>query len=167
MNYSHIYLIILLLIGFISYFNLKDFIFNTADSFDTPILQNGSSIEYSKLPSYPERNISPGGPNTPSQSPPINEIVVNSQPNATDPYSMNYETSDIPENMRYPERSYQPTPLNNNTSLANEAGISSTKQQVSADNREVYSQDMIQNGGQFMPGIFANDTFNDTSFSTF
>jgi hypothetical protein len=27
--------------------------------------------------------------------------------------------------------------------------------------------EFIQGGGEFMPGIFANDTYNDNSFSAF
>jgi hypothetical protein len=39
--------------------------------------------------------------------------------------------------------------------------------QVSADNSQQFSTDFIQNGGEFMRGVFANDTYNDTNFSAF
>jgi hypothetical protein len=31
----------------------------------------------------------------------------------------------------------------------------------------VRSTEMIQNGGQFMEGVYANDSFEDTQFSSF
>jgi hypothetical protein len=51
--------------------------------------------------------------------------------------------------------------------MAVQAGIASDHHQVSSDNAQMFQQEMIQGGGEFMPGIFANDTFNDTSFSSF
>jgi hypothetical protein len=84
-----------------------------------------------------------------------------------DPYYEQQESSDIPENLRYPERSFRPPPLNNNTSIAVEAGIASNSIQVTSDNSQKMNPDFIQGGGEFMPGIFANDTFSDKSYSAF
>jgi len=38
---------------------------------------------------------------------------------------------------------------------------------MSSDNPQQFQEEMIQGGGEFMPGIFANDTYNDNSYSTF
>ena len=78
-----------------------------------------------------------------------------------DPYN------NIPENLRYPERSFRPPPNNDNTSIAVHSGVASNQLQVSSDNSQGYQTEMIQGGGEFMPGIFANDTFNDNQFSSF
>jgi hypothetical protein len=94
-------------------------------------------------------------------------MVVYAEPQATDPYHEHQESSDIPENLRHPERSFRPTPLNDNTSLAVQSGTASHRTQVSSDNSQQFQTEIISGGGEFMPGIFANDTFNDTSFSSF
>ena len=55
----------------------------------------------------------PSGPNPPSQEAPKGEMIVYGEPSASDPYYESQESSDIPENLRYPERSFRPPPLNN------------------------------------------------------
>ena len=172
---SYIYIFGLLLVGFVVYFLVKDKIFDTSSSrvevypgkteaFEVPA---PASIEIRKAPIYPERVVMPSGPNPPSQAAPNNEIVVYGEPAATDPYYESQESSDIPENLRYPERSFRPPPLNNNTSIAVEAGIASNNIQVTSDNSQKFQPDFIQGGGEFMPGIFENDTYSEKSYSSF
>jgi hypothetical protein len=169
---SYVYILGLLLVGFIFYFLIKDKIFDSpvtpyvkkTEAFEVPA---PASIELRKAPIYPERVIMPSGPNPPSQQAPNGEIVVYGEPSASDPYYEAQESSDIPENLRYPERSFRPPPLNNNTSIAVEAGIASNNIQVTSDNSQRNHPDFIQGGGEFMPGIFANDTFSDKSYSSF
>jgi hypothetical protein len=57
--------------------------------------------------------------------------------------------------------------LNDNTSIAESSGIASTTQQVTASGAQGFSTEIIQGGGEFMTGVFANDTFDDRSFSSF
>ena len=128
------------------------------ETFNTPA---PASIEIRQAPLYPERNIQ-SGPNPPSQQA-NEETVIYGEPNAKDPYYESQESSDIPENLRHPERSFRPPPLNNNTSIAVESGVANT---VSNTNTGV-SPEFIQGGGEFMPGIFANDTLSDKSYSSF
>ncbi len=171
---SYIYIFGLLLVGFVVYFFVKDSIFEQvpqddkytkrSEGFEVPA---PASIELRKAPIYPERVIMPSGPNPPSQEAPKGEMVVYGEPAASDPYYEAQESSDIPENLRYPERSFRPPPLNNNTSIAVEAGIASNNIQVTADNSQKFQPDFIQGGGEFMPGIFANDTFSDKSYSAY
>ena len=173
---SSVYLIGLLLVGFAVYWLIKDKIFSSdilpittsetqqKEGFEHP---GRAPIEIRQAPIYPERTVSPSGPNPPNQAPPENEIVIHNEPVATDPYYESQESSAIPENLRYPERSFRPTVPNNQTQIAVEAGIASNTMQVSADNSQQFSTDFIQNGGEFMSGVFANDTFNDTNFSAF
>jgi hypothetical protein len=110
--------------------------------------------------------IAPSGPNPPSQASPNQEIVYQ-EPRAKDPLYEPQESSDIPENLRYPENSFRPAPNNDNTAIAVQAGIASDRLQVSSDNSQQMQPEFIQGGGEFMPGIFANDTYNDNSFSAF
>lgn len=126
-----------------------------------------ASIEIRKAPIYPTRVVMSSGPNPPSQEAPQGEMVVYGEPAPKDPYYESQESSDIPENLRYPERSFRAPPLNNNTSIAVEAGIASNNLQVTSDNSQKLQPEFIQGGGEFMPGIYANDTFSDTNYSAF
>jgi hypothetical protein len=167
---SYIYVFGLLIVGFAVYFFVKDYLFGSpsiskeVETFEVPA---PASIEIRKAPIYPPRTIVSSGPNPPSQEAPNGEVVVYGEPGPKDPYYEPQESSDIPENMRYPERSFRPPPMNNNTSIAVEAGIASNNLQVSSDNSQGFRPDFIQGGGEFMPGIFANDTQNDNNFSAF
>ena len=171
-------LTLLLLIGFGVYFLIRDKIFDIPSSekhvrfADEPFVANQNtqpapaSIEIRQAPIYPERTVAPSGPNPPNQEAPNNEEVVYGDPVPKDPYYEQQDSSDIPENLRYPERSFRPAPMNNNTTIAVQSGIASQHLQVNNDNSQKFQQDFIQAGGEFMPGIFANDTFNDTNYST-
>lgn len=167
---SYTYILGLLLVGFVIYFFVKDQIFDSSavilktENFEVPA---PASIEIRQAPIYPERTIMPSGPNPPSQEAPKGEVVMYGEPVAKDPYYEPQESSDIPERQRYPERSFRPPPLNNNTSIAVEAGIASNNIQVTSDNSQKFQPDFIQDGGEFMPGIFANDTYSDTNYSAF
>lgn len=174
---SYIYILGIIVIGFVVYFFIKDSIFEpsgaaggpdsytkSTEKFEVPA---PASIEIRQAPIYPSRVVMPSGPNPPSQEAPAGEIVVYGEPAPTDPYSEPQESSDIPENLRYPERSFRAPPLNNNTSIAVEAGIASNTMQVTSDNSQKMQPDFIQAGGEFMPGIFANDTFSDKSYSAY
>jgi hypothetical protein len=172
MKSSSVYVFGILIVGFVAYFLLKDKIFEpamstttvTPERFEVPA---PASIEIRQAPIYPQRVVSPSGPNSPNQEAPEGETVIYGNPEPTDPYYNMNDSSDIPENLRHPERSFRPPPMNDNTSIAVEAGIASNNMQNTSDNSQKYSTDFIQNGGEFMPGIFATDTFTDTSYSTF
>jgi len=167
---SYVALISILAVGFAVYLMIRDKVFTIDDSpapmesFEVPA---PASIEIRQAPVYAPRNVASSGPNPPNASSPSNEAVVYSEPQATDPYHEQQESSDIPENLRHPERSFRPPPANDMTSLAVQSGVASHTTQVSNDNAQGFQTEIIQGGGEFMPGIFANDTYNDTSFSSF
>ena len=139
---------------------MKDKLFGSEPiSIDTFEVPAPTSIEIRQAPIYPPRTVSPSGPNSPNQEAP-SEMIIHSEPGPKDPYYESQESSDIPENLRHPERSFRPPPLNNNTSIAVEAGIAST-------GNSGHNPEFIQGGGEFMPGIFANDTLSDKSYSDF
>jgi hypothetical protein len=123
-------------------------------------------IEIRQPPIYPPRIVSPSGPGAPSQAG-GEQAVVYGDPQAKDPYYESQENSDIPERMRNPENSYRPAPPADQHQVAVQAGIASGRVQTNSDNSQTFSQEFIQGGGEFMPGIFANDTFTDTNFSAF
>jgi len=165
-----IYLGVIIVVGFVAYWFLRDRLFGediAMDAFQAfASVPAPASIEIRQAPLYPERTVSPSGPNSPNQAP-QEEVVHYAPPQATDPYSHPQESSEHPENLRHPERSFRPPPLNDNTSIAESSGIASTTQQVTSSGAQSFSTEIIQGGGEFMPGIFANDTFDDRSFSSF
>ena len=168
-----IYLVVIMVVGFVAYWFLRDRLFGgeiiTVDAFQALSFASTpapASIEIRQAPLYPERTIVSSGPNSPNQAP-QEEVIHYAPPQATDPYSHPQESSEHPENLRHPERSFRPPPLNDNTSVAQSSGIASTTQQVTASGAQGFSTEIIQGGGEFMPGIFANDTFDDRSFSSF
>lgn len=165
---SYVALISILVIGFAVYLMIRDKVFTIdeapMESFEVPA---PASIEIRQAPVYAHRDIASSGPNAPSASAPSGEAVVYGEPQATDPYHEQQESSDIPENLRHPERAFRPPPANDMTSLAVQSGVASHTTQVSNDNAQSFQTEIIQGGGEFMPGIFANDTYNDTSFSSF
>jgi hypothetical protein len=167
---SYVALISILAVGFTVYLMIRDKVFTIDDSpapmesFEVPA---PASIEIRQAPVYAPRDVASSGPNPPSTASPSNEAVVYGEPQATDPYHEQQESSDIPENLRHPERSFRPPPANDMTSLAVQSGVASHTTQVSNDNSQSFQTEIIQGGGEFMPGIFANDTYNDTSFSSF
>lgn len=161
------------MVGFAVYYLIKDKIFESDSESDqlSPFMPGttlaAGPVEIRQAPLYPPRTVSASGPSSPSQAPDNEEVVVYSEPHATDPSQHSEESSEHPERLRHPERSYRAPPVNDNTSIAVKSGVASHQLQTSSDNAQMYDTEMIQGGSEFMPGIFANDTFNDTSFSSF
>ena len=175
MNSSYLYLAGILVIGFVLYYVvLREKIFDIPDTFLPEIgaPPAPSAIEVRQAPLYPPRDVAPSGPNAPSQAPPEGETTLDSRQggNATmplDPYREHQESSEIPETLRHPERSFRAPPVNDQTSLAVSSGIASHTNHVSSDHSQQFQTETISGGGEFMPGIFANDSFHDASFSSF
>jgi hypothetical protein len=170
---SSLFLVALLLIGFLVYFFFRDYLFDPPESFQAASglpsapVPAPATITVRQAPVYPERSITPSGPSPPSQGAPEGEEVVYGPPQASDPYQETQESSDIPEQLRHPERAYRPAPSQEHTSIAVQAGLASHTMDNTSDAAVSRSPDMIQNGGEFMSGVFANDTFSDTNFSMF
>jgi len=189
MNSSYLYLAGILVIGFVLYYVvLREKIFEIPDTFlpDIAAPPAPSAIEVRQAPLYPPRDVAPSGPNAPSQAPPTEAhegghagdamLPLDSRHRGghagdamlpLDPYREHQESSDIPETLRHPERSFRAPPVNDQTSLAVSSGIASHTNHVSSDHSQQFQTETISGGGEFMPGIFANDSFHDASFSAF
>jgi len=167
---SYLAVVVILLIGFAVYYMFQDKLFDLPDSMDQfqESIPAQAGVEIRQAPIYPPRQVASSGPHSPQQaSQQEGTMDVYAPPGPKDPYAEPQESSEIPENLRHPERSFRAPPTNDQRQLAVQAGIASPHHQVSSDQAQMYSQEMIQNGGEYMPGIFANDTFNDSSFSSF
>lgn len=114
------------------------------------------------------RTISPGGSNTPNQQAPPDPAPERLPgPVDSDPYDESYGSSNIKDNLRYPERFFGPAPQPTNTQIALEAGLAGIESAKPAAAIQTFSPEMAQNGGQFMEGgIFANDTLEKVEFSS-
>ncbi len=108
-----------------------------------------------------------GGPSTPSEAPSTREVIYHSEESPCDPSESDYESSEMPERLRHPERAFRPAPGNTETDMAMAAGIAGQPDPSQLQQSQMFSAEMAENGGEIMPGIFANDTMAPTNFSGF
>jgi hypothetical protein len=113
-----------------------------------------------------ERPIVPAGPNPPSQRAPSNERHIMETEQPMDPFAENQEDAYAGEKLRHPERMFRPPPENNNTALAVQGGLASQASAAPAQ-MSSFAPEMAQNGGFFMDGVMANDTFEDSSIAMY
>jgi hypothetical protein len=79
-----------------------------------------------------------------------------------DPYAEDQEHAEMPERMRKPERMFKPAP--DNDGMPMNSGLMGAPHSGVAG----YASEMVQNEGEFMPGIFAFDTSEEGgNFSVF
>jgi hypothetical protein len=112
------------------------------------------------------RIVSPGGPSSPnqlSQKPPV--IMPEEAP--YDPQDKPYESSELPERLRHPERMFGPGLVNDETQSSVESGIASKAQQITQQSYQEFGPEFAQNGGTFLDnGVIANDSTLPTSYSS-
>jgi hypothetical protein len=118
----------------------------------------------------PPRTITPGGPNSPNQMPPEEEGPTERLPGPedSDPGGDLYGSSNMKDDLRYPERLFGPAPKPNVVTLATEAGIASNLNSGVNQALQSFRPDFAQNGTEFLEGgIFANDTLDEKNYSAF
>ena len=107
----------------------------------------------SKPPVYGEHAVAASGPNPPaSAAPPQMRAVLNPPPEPIDPYQETQEHSDAPEQMRFPERSFGPGLVPEQTEVAASAGIAGAV----ADSSQAFQQfspEFVSNGGNFFGNV--------------
>ena len=124
------------------------------------------SVEY-KPRIYPARTLVPSGSSAPNQAADPNEMRMASPETAHDPYETTEESSSVPERLRHPERMFQPAPSNQTHEIASAAGVASASASQAANALNAFTPEFAQNGGEFMQGIFANDTSEPGMYSSF
>jgi len=103
--------------------------------------------------------VSSGGPNSPNSAPPDAISRPSPPPEANDPYDPINEDADAPERLRYPERSFSPgiipqqTEINENAGLAGPVGDSPQAFQQ-------FNPEFVTNGGAFFGTVNANEDEN-------
>lgn len=129
-------------------------------------LYAGAEPEAAPIEAPLTRVVSPGGPGAPNQAPPRKApIVVQPPEKPYDPQEQSYESSDLPERLRHPERAFGPGIVGEDTESTVAAGTASYATQKTEAAYQTFSPEFAQNGGMFMDGIMANDTSIDLSYS--
>lgn len=171
-------LICLIMAAFFIYYILSRGLINFNTSAEMNIKENmvvqvppmpgqGTDV-YIPVPAAGPRKVMPSGPNPPSQQGQDGEVVVRSPPVAMDPYAEHVETADAPENLRQPERMFRPTVQNTDTMIATAGGVASPVEDTTGGAIQAFNTDFIENRGEFMSGVFANDTApSNFGFSAF
>lgn len=116
---------------------------------------------------YPARTVAAAGPSAPSQEANPDEVRIAMPEVANDPYAPNEESAAHPERLRHPERMFKPAPSNTSVDIGEAAGIASMSSSQASNALQAFTPEMAQNGGEFMQGIFANDSSEPGGFSAF
>jgi len=126
-----------------------------------------AAVEEQPVEASLTRVVSPAGPSAPAQRAPRNAqptIAMDERP--FDPQDQPYESAEIPERLRHPERMFGPGLENTTVEDAVAAGTASYAQQATTQAYQVFGPELAQNGGTFMDGIAANDTSVNQSYSS-
>ena len=153
-----------IVIAFLLYAGYSWYTIPQYDGFDInpPELQNALQPAIRTPPSP----TAAGGPNTPGQRAPNESIVIPSE-RPFDPEEKSYESSELPERLRHPERLYGPGLEQDDSVTAVESGIASESHQQTMNAYQTFGPEFAQNGGSFMEnGVVANDTFLSSDYSS-
>jgi hypothetical protein len=111
------------------------------------------------------------GMKTPPMQPllqPQKGVRISKEETPFDKEENTYESAQIPERLRHPERSFSPGFINDETSTAVASGVASYSAGVTRKAEQTFGPEFVQNGGQFMEGgITANDDSLAVSYSGF
>ena len=114
-----------------------------------------------------DREVTSGGPNSPNQAP-SKEMPTMIQPDEKpfDPQDQPYESAELPERLRHPERVYSPGLMNETTEDAIASGVASSAHQITNNAYQIFSPEFASNGASFLDnGVMANDSDMPTQFS--
>lgn len=109
-------------------------------------------------------------PQTPPMQPLLEPKMRASPPKEEVPFDKEestYESAQIPERLRHPERSFSPGFVNDETGTAVASGVASYSAGVTRKAEQSFGPEFVQNGGQFMSGVVANDDSTAVSYSGF
>jgi hypothetical protein len=102
---------------------------------------------------------------TPAMSPAVAVAVANSQA-PHDPKDKQYESAQIPQRLRHPENSFSPGYVNDDTAITQASGIAGKAMLATEQAEQTFGPELVQNGGEFMGGIMANDDSWNVSYSS-
>ena len=165
--YASISIVLLLYLAYCWYmydpsFRLRTF---TAESVASP-------VPVAPVPAPPllETVVREGMANTPPMQPmlePQKKAVIRKEEVPFDTQENTYESAQIPERLRHPERSFSPGYVNDETGTAVASGVASYSAALTQKAEQTFGPEFVQNGGQFMGGVTANDDSLAVSYSGF
>lgn len=138
---------------------------STAESVESPV-----AVAAPRPPPTADMGKPVEGMNTPPMQPflqPQKGVRVAKEESPFDSEENTYESAQIPERLRHPERSFSPGFINDETSAAVASGVASYSAGVARKAEQTFGPEFVQNGGQFMSGITANDDSLAVSYSGF
>ena len=143
--------------------------YTTQTVIEEPFDINSQSYESVPMPAdlpalIPERTMAPAGPGAPAQMSAKPATVANEE-RPYDPQDKGYESAELPERLRHPERMFGPGIDNQQNSEPIE-GVASYASQVTDDAHQTFGPEFAQNGGNFMGTVVANDTTLKTNYSS-
>jgi hypothetical protein len=98
---------------------------------------------------------------------PQKKAVIRKEEVPFDTQENTYESAQIPERLRHPERSFSPGYVNDETGTAVASGVASYSAALTQKAEQTFGPEFVQNGGQFMGGVTANDDSLAVSYSGF
>ena len=142
---------------------------STIDSFDVNSqLYAPAEVTRPPVEAPVERVVAPGGPNAPNQAPlKTEQSIIIPEEEPYDPQVQPYESAEIPERLRHPERLFSPGLVNEETDGAIASGIASQAQQATNQAYQSFGPEFATNGGSFLDnGVMANDITVPLGFSS-
>lgn len=109
-------------------------------------------------------------PSTPPMQPFLAPHKKPQRGNEETPYDTQentFESAQIPERLRHPERSFSPGYVNDETGTAVASGVASYSAAATQKAEQTFGPEFVQNGGQFMENVTANDDSLSVSYSGF
>lgn len=125
--------------------------------------------ETAKAPQLlPERVVSSAGPSPPNAAPRESMATVISEPEVpNDPYDHTEGEFPVEDSMRYPERSFGPGTMNDQTEIQVNSGVANTAVQQTQNSFRTFSPEFAQTGGYVDQQISANDTLDEHIYAAF
>jgi len=116
----------------------------------------------------PERIVSSGGPSPPNAA--LREsmaTVIATPEKPKDPYEHTEGNFPIEDSMRYPERSFGPAAINDQTEIVVNSGVANNSVQEVNNSFRIFSPEFAETGGYLDEQISANDTLDQHIYSAF
>lgn len=139
--------------------------YTTVDTFITaPSLAFAPAPTVESPPQRPSKVMAPSGPAAPAQQPPQGaQYMPEEEP--LDPSDKGYESAELPDRLRHPERAFAPG-LDNHEDAGVDSGIASTARDVTLRSFQAFGPEKVQNGAAFLDtGVMANDSTLPSNYS--
>jgi len=132
-------------------------------------VQHGQASSKQAVPIEEDVTVAAAGPNSPVPRPRESDqqIVILKPEEPYDPDENSFESAEIPERLRYPERAYGPGLVNDEQRMSVQSGIASDAHQITQKAYQVFGPEFVQNGAMFMEnGVMANDVEVPSNYSS-